>query len=71
MEEIEELNCVAGIHPECLYRAKETQHRAEEKTMAMDSRLAKAVEDLSFAEKLLFVERERLDDLAKELCILQ
>lgn len=71
LEEIEELKLEQGIHVERFYRAEETQCRTEEERKAMESRLAKAVEDRSFSKELLFAEKERSNDLAKELCFLQ
>lgn len=50
---MEELRLTHGIDTECRHKAEENQRRVEKERKDMEERLAKVVEDWSWAEKLL------------------
>lgn len=72
LKDNEELKLAQGIDVEhhC-YQAKETQCQVDQESKEIEGRLAKAIENGAFTEKLLLSELEISDDLSKELRIHQ
>lgn len=71
MRENEELRITQGIDTERWHRADENQCWVEKERNDIEEKLAKAIEDRSWAEELLVTEQERLNELSKELHALQ